>query len=74
MSQLVKDMMIVLYLRAHRTFDYHQNLYCRAYGGDKDGSFYLQAFATFLQDQDLKRSLDRIYLMVKKAMIEAQQV
>ena len=49
-------------------------LYFRAYGGDEDGSVYLQAFATFLQDHYTKRSLDRIYLMVKQAMIEAKQV
>ena len=48
--------------------------YFRAYAGDEDGSVYLQAFAAFLQDQYMKRSLDRIYLMVKKAMIEARQV
>ena len=46
----------------------------RAFGGDKDGSVFLQAFATFLKDQYLKRPLDRIYLMVKKTMIEAQQI
>ena len=49
-------------------------LYIRAYGGDEDGSVYLQAFATFFQDHYMKRSLDRIYLMVKQAMIEAKQV
>ena len=49
-------------------------LYFRAYGGDEDGSVYLQAFATFLQDHYMKTSLDRIYLMVKQAMIEAKQV
>ena len=49
-------------------------LYFRAYGGDEDGSIYLQAFATFFQDHYMKRSLDRIYLMVKQAMIEAKQV
>ena len=48
-------------------------LYFRAYGGDEDGSVYLQAFATFLQDQYLNIPLDRIYLMVKRAMIEAKQ-
>ena len=50
------------------------NLYFRAYGGDEDGSVYLQAFATFLQDHYLNIPLDRIYLMVKRAMIEAKQV
>ena len=54
--------------------DYLLSFYFRAYGGDQDGSVYLQAFATFLQDHYLKRSLDKIYLMVKKAMIEAKQV
>ena len=46
----------------------------RAYAGDEDGSVYLQAFASFLQDHYLQVSLDRIYLMVKQAMVEAEQV
>ena len=49
-------------------------LYFRAYGGDDDGSVYLQAFAAFLQDHYMKRPLDRIYLMVKRAMIDSEQV
>ena len=47
---------------------------CRAYGGDHGGSAYLQAFAKFLTEHYMKRPLDRIYLMVKQAMITAQQV
>ena len=46
----------------------------RAYGGDDDGSVYLQAFATFLQKHYHTRSLDRIYLMVKRAMLDSKQV
>ena len=50
------------------------NMYFRAYGGDEDGSVYLQALATFLQVHYLNIPLDRIYLMVKRTMIEAKQV
>ena len=46
----------------------------RAYAGDADGSLYLQAFATFLKENYVTRPLDRIYLMVKQAMIKAEQV
>ena len=46
----------------------------RAYAGDENGSVFLQAFATFLHDQYIRRPLDRIYLMVKQAMIKAEQV
>ena len=62
-------------LRFSEVFDSSWNcFYFRAYGGDEDGSVYLQAFATFLQDHYLNIPLDRIYLMVKWAMIETKQV
>ena len=46
----------------------------RAYAGDDDGSVYIQAFSTYLKEQYKKRSLDKIYLMVKQAMIKCEQV
>ena len=46
----------------------------RAYVGDDDGSVYIQAFSTYLKEQYKKRSLDKIYLMVKQAMIKCEQV
>ena len=46
----------------------------RAYGGDENGSPYLQAFAKFLREQYMNRSLDRIYLMVKQFMKQTVQV
>ena len=48
--------------------------YFNAFGGDKHGSTYLQAFATYLREEYLQRPLDRIYLMVKQHMAKAQQV
>ena len=49
-------------------------LFHRAYGGDQNGSAYLQAFALFLREEYMRHPLDRIYLMVKQAMIIAEQV
>ena len=49
----------------------HRN---RAYAGDDDGSVYLQALSTYLKEQYKIRSLDKIYLMVKQAMIKCEQV
>ena len=46
----------------------------RAYGGDKTGSAYLQYLAKFLREEYMKRPLDRIYLMVKQAMLKVEQV
>ena len=46
----------------------------RAYAGDEDGSVYLQAFATYLQEHYKTRPVDKIYMMVKQAMIRCEQV
>ena len=73
-AYLVIHYVIALFLIGPIHSDHVHILYFRAYAGKKDGCLYLQAFATFLQDQYLKKSLDRIYLMVKKVMIEAEQV
>ena len=46
----------------------------RAYGGDKEGTVYLQTLANSVQNYYMEEPLDRIYLVVKQEMIEAKQV
>ena len=48
--------------------------FCRAHAGDKNGSVYLQAFAKYLQEEYMKRPLDKILKMVRQSMIGKVQV
>ena len=48
--------------------------FCRAHAGDENGSIYLQAFAKYLQDEYMKRPLDKILKMVRQSMVKKVQV
>ena len=47
---------------------------CRAHGGDENGSVYLQALATYLQQEYMDRPLNKILQMVRQYMVRKDQV
>ena len=56
-------------------FVYFQDfLFSRAYGGDKEGTVYLQTLANSVQNYYMEESLHGIYLVVKQEMVKAKQV
>ena len=68
------DMNLFKYLSTHYFNLYFIRFLVRAHGGGEDGSIYLQALAKYLQEDFMKRPLDRILKMVRQLMIKKVQV
>ena len=54
----------------YKTYNFH----FRADAGGEDGSIYLQALARYLQQEYMRRPLDKILKMVRQHMIRKVQV